>query len=121
MGVGHDHLVDSPLAATPRPSTSDAIRGELLATVAPDAADERVLVELAASAAAIAFDVEIAAGQLAKVLPLTLSEPDKARAIARVLHDLAAIGNVLVRRVEGALTVASTLRVQRRLREGPPR
>lgn len=105
--------------SSPAPArTTDAIRTELLASVDPQAADERLLVDLAANAAGIAFQVGVAADRLAHVLPETLAEPRRAVAVAKVLHELAVVGNALVRRVESVLSTAATLRVQRRLHRG---
>ena len=98
--------------------TADAIRAELLSAVDPKAPDERLLVELAAGAAALAFQVGVAADRLALILPATLEEPRKAAVVAKVLHDLAVVGNTLVRRVESTLSTAATLRLQRRLHRG---
>lgn len=98
--------------------TTEAIRTELLAAVDPTCADERLLVELAAGAAAIAFQVGVAADRLAHVLPETLAEPKKAAIVAKVLHDIAVVENALVRRIESTLSTAATLRVQRRVHRG---
>lgn len=106
----------TPTARPPR--TADAIRDELLADIDPKRPDEQLLLELAASTAAITFEIQVAAARLAQVLPGTLHDAKKAAAVVRVLHDLGRLGNVLVRRIEGSLTVASTLRLQRRLHEG---
>jgi hypothetical protein len=113
----------TPMSTDPPPvparvSTMEGIRGELLRSVSPTAADERLLAELAASAASLVFEVELAAGLLAKALPSALADPRKAVVISRTLHDLASIGSVLVRRVEGTLSTAATLRIQRRLHGG---
>jgi len=47
-----------------------------------------------------------------------VGEPRKAVVIARVLHDLVAVNNALARRVEGALSAAATLGLQRRVHRG---
>lgn len=85
--------------------------------VDPRAADEKLLVELAAASASLALQLGVAAHRLAEVLPGTLAEPKRALAVTKVLAELSAVGSTLVRRVEGALTTAATLRVQRRVHE----
>lgn len=100
------------------PRTADEIRDELLSVLDPRAPDEKLLVEMAAGAAGLALQVNIASNRLAQVLPVVLEDPRKAALIAKVLHDLAVVGNTLVRRVQGALSTASTLRVQRRVHDG---
>lgn len=94
------------------------IRRELLATVDPKAADEKLLTEVAAEGAALGFKVGVATDQLAQLLPSVLGDPKKAVLIARVLHDLVTVHNALARRVEGALSAAATLRLQRRVHRG---
>lgn len=111
----HDLRVTPP--ARP-PRLADTIRDELVATIDPAAADERLLVDLAANAASIAIQVNVATDRLAHVLPETLADPRRAVAVAKVLHELAVVGNTLVRRVESALSTAATLRVQRRVHRG---
>jgi hypothetical protein len=106
------------VSTSPVCRTTADIREELLSVVDPKAADEKLLVELAAGAAGLALQVNIAADRLAQVLPVVLEDPKKALAVARVLHDLAVLGNVLVRRVEGTLSTAATLRLQRRVHRG---
>lgn len=113
----HDRIVTPP-ARSPR--TADAIREELLTTADPKAADERLLIELAANAAAMALHVGGAADRLGEVLLQTLPEPRKAAVIAKVLHDLTVVGNTLCRRVENTLATAASLRLQRRIHRGGP-
>lgn len=94
------------------------IRSDLLATIDPKAPDERLLTELAAEGAALGFKLGVATDQLAQLLPSVLGDPKKAVLVARVLHDLVTVHNALARRVEGALTTAATLRLQRRTHRG---
>ena len=98
--------------------TADVIRAELLAGIDVTAADEKLLVELAANAAAIALQTGVAADRLAHVLPSLLADARKAALVAKTLHEVVTVGNALVRRIEGTLSTAATLRLQRRLRRG---
>ncbi|MBX3230684.1 MAG: hypothetical protein KIT84_00590 [Labilithrix sp.] len=115
--TGDPGTIDRVSSPTPA-RTADAIRAELLAGVDVTAADERLLVELAANAAAIALQTGVAADRLAHVLPGVLADARKAAMVAKTLHEVVMVGNALVRRIEGTLATAATLRLQRRVRRG---
>lgn len=94
------------------------IRHELLTSVEAKAPDEKLLIELAAEGAALAFKLGVATDQMTQLMSTVLADPKKAVSVARVLHDLVALQNALTRRVEGTLSTAAALRLQRRVRRG---
>jgi hypothetical protein len=108
-------------SSAPSASASAAeIRSELLAGTDPKVPDERLLMELAANAAIIAFQVDVAADRLSRVLPDVLADARRAAVVAKALHDVVLVGSALARRVEGALSAAAALRLQRRVHRARP-
>lgn len=99
----------------------DEIRAALLATIDPKAPDELLLVELAANAAAIAAQVDVASARLSHALPDVLADGRRAAIAARTLRDLVLVGNALARRVENLVSTSATLRLQRRAHREPAR
>lgn len=95
----------------------DEIRTALLATIDPHAPDERLLVELAANAAAIAAQVDAAADRLSRALPDVLADARKAAVVAKTLRDVVLVGSALATRIENLVSTASTLRLQRRVHQ----
>lgn len=89
-----------------------------MANVDPKAADEQLVVQLAADAAGIAFQVGAATDRLARVLPDVLADARRAAEVARTLRDLVLVGSALTRRIESLVSTASALRLQRRLHRG---
>lgn len=89
----------------------------MLTAIDPKAPDERLLVELAASAAALSFQVGVAADRLAHVLPDVLADARRAAIVAKTLHDVVLVGNALARRIESLVSTVSTLRLQRRVHQ----
>lgn len=104
--------------STSRPArTVDTIRSELLAGIDPKAPDERLLVELAANAATIALQVDVAADRLACALPDVLADARRAAVVAKTLRDVVLVGSALATRIENLVSTASTLRLQRRVHQ----
>jgi len=87
-----------------------------LEAASPDAGPgEQILFELIGHQTAIALSVLDAEGEVASRLEHFLDDPAKLVALSRALKELTGISNSVGRRVEGALTTASSLRAQRRL------
>ena len=97
------------------PRTTDVIRQALLSDCTPGAADERLLVDIAASTGALFFDVERSSRILAELMPSIMADSSRALAVARVLAELTRLSNNTCSRVTQTLLVASSLRAHRRL------
>jgi hypothetical protein len=109
-------MVGMPEPTTPRPQrTADAIRLALLTDCSPEGADERLLVEMAASTGALFFDLEKSSRVLAELMPNVLADSKRALSLARVLGELTRLSNTLCSRVTQTLSVAASIRAQRRL------
>lgn len=82
----------------------------------PDASPgERILHELVGQEVTLALAVMNVQAEVAARLEHFVDEPAKLVALSRALKELTGICNAIGRRVEGALTTASSLRAQRRL------
>ena len=83
---------------------------------APDAgAGEKILHELVGAQVALALAIGDTQVEVVARLGHFINEPRKLLVLAQALKELTTINAVVGRRLEGALTVASTLRSQRRL------
>jgi hypothetical protein len=94
---------------------ADVIRRALLSDCSPEGADERLLVDMAASTGALFFDIERSSRILAELMPNIMADSSRALAVARVLAELTRLSNNTCSRVTQTLLVASSLRAQRRL------
>ena len=119
--LGMEPVPTPPAIAPPRRITLDAIRLELLAGCSPGAQDQQLLVEVAASAAALLFKIEGTAVKLAEVLPASLSDSRQSLALAKILGAVVELQSTLARRIDGCLQTGAALRAQRRLGEGAGR
>ena len=85
-----------------------------LATLSPDAAaDERLLLELAAEEVALVDALQLASGRLAGQLIEVLPDSKSLLMTSKALREVVATQCALTRRIEGVLGAASTLRGQR--------
>jgi hypothetical protein len=83
---------------------------------APDAgAGERIIHELVASQVALALAIGDTQVEVVARLGHFLNEPKNLVILARALRELTTLSNAVGRRIEGALSTASSLRAQRRL------
>jgi hypothetical protein len=82
---------------------------------APDAgAGEQIIHELVAAQFALVLAIGDAEIEVVARLGHFVNEPKNLVAISRALKELTTLSNAIGRRIEGALTTASTLRAQRR-------
>jgi hypothetical protein len=89
---------------------------QALSSGAPDAAaDEHLLHELVADEIALCVAVADVRRQVLTRLPALVEEPRLMLMMTKSLRDLTLLSNAMVRRVEGALSTASTLRASRRM------
>lgn len=83
--------------------------------VCPDAApDERILNELVAKQLPVALLLHELEEQLAARMMAVMDDPRLALAVAKVLHDTAAMASAMSKRVQSTLSTAASLRAQRR-------
>jgi hypothetical protein len=96
---------------------SDKARAELLEMSPDAAADERVLVNMAANAFSTIITLTEVEEQLVGRMQHVVDSPHLMRALAGALRDVVASQNAISRRVRDSLSAAASLRVQRRFLE----